>query len=74
MVLIANIHPNNIWQSFALGALLQAIIVVLAINIESLLNKESTTLKSAFITFIVTFVATMLAYGSVYILFGYRRE
>ena len=81
MPLIKGMESTSIWKAFFLNALASTLIIFIAVTVKERFdtfkdkkNEEiirTTSLKSIGFTLLATFVATMIAYTMMYIIFGY---
>ena len=82
MALIKHFRSTTIWKAFLLNSLAATLVIFLAMTIKASLDtytnkndehavKQKSNVKSVVFTLLGTFAASMLAYGGMYLIFGY---
>tara|TARA_B110000908_G_C9929380_1_gene303205 strand:- start:143 stop:415 length:273 start_codon:yes stop_codon:yes gene_type:complete len=81
MPLIKGFESTNIWNAFILNSLASTLVIFIAMavkerydNYTDKKNREinrTTNFKSIGMTIVATFIASMLAYTLMYVIFGY---
>ena len=86
MPLIAGFRSTNIWKAFILNSITSSLVIIIALivknNFDTFSNtkdtkkdtndvKQQTNFKSIMLTIVATFISSMIAYSTMYFLFGY---
>tara|TARA_Y100000389_G_scaffold197848_1_gene233235 strand:- start:596 stop:871 length:276 start_codon:yes stop_codon:yes gene_type:complete len=83
MPLISGFRSTNIWKAFILNSISSSLVIIIALTVKSKFDtfsnkykdtnnvKQQTNLKSILLTIIATFISSMIAYSSMYFIFGY---
>jgi uncharacterized BrkB/YihY/UPF0761 family membrane protein len=80
MPLIKNFHATNVWYAFILNSILTSIIIVVSITTKQTLDNfvykdavqdNKTTFGNIILTFIVTFIISMISFSLMYFIFGF---
>ena len=84
MPLIQNFRSTNIWKAFVLNSIVSTLIIFIAITIKTHFDvysrpkddrskrvKVTTNVKSVVLTLGITFLSSMLAYTTLYLIFGF---
>ena len=85
MPLIKNFHATDVWKAFILNSLLTSVIILVSITSKQYLdnfveeddanttnkNIRKTSLQNILISFVLTFIISMLSYTIMYYTFGF---
>lgn len=80
MPLINNFYATNVWYAFILNSILTSIIIVVSITTKQALDNfvykdavqdNKTTFGNIILTFIVTFIISMISFSLMYFIFGF---
>lgn len=83
MPLIAGFRSTSVWKAFFLNSIASALVIFIAINVKSRFDKftakkdpdreivRTTNWKSIVLTLIATFTASMIAFSTMYFVFGF---
>lgn len=81
MPIFHNFKSTNVWKAFTLNSILSALVIFIAITIKEKFdiyvdNKNhvftrKTTWEGVFFTLFLTFLASMLSYIFMYVMFGF---
>lgn len=74
-------ESTSIWKAFVIKAIMSSLIIIIAVTVKEKFDTfkdkkdeeiiRTTNIKSLGVTFVATFVATMIAYTTVWCFFGY---
>lgn len=80
---IVNFQATTIWKAFILNSIASTLIIFVAMSIKDRFDKfydqkgnvvtRSTSVKSVIATLLVTFLSCMIAYTTLYLIFGFGR-
>ena len=83
MSLIKGFQSTNIWKAFTLNSMAAALVIMVAMTINSKLDnyrdkngdkiEKNITFQSVITTILITFIASMTAYTILHFVFGYGR-
>ena len=86
MPLISGFRSTNVWKAFILNSIASSLVIIIALIVKSNFDtfsnnkninkdtnglKQQTNFKSIMLTIIATFISSMIAYSTMYFLFGY---
>tara|TARA_Y100000389_G_scaffold121621_1_gene119036 strand:- start:353 stop:637 length:285 start_codon:yes stop_codon:yes gene_type:complete len=86
MPLISGFRSTNVWKAFILNSIASSLVIIVALTVKSNFDtfsnnkninkdtngvKQQTNFKSIMLTIIATFISSMIAYSTMYFLFGY---
>jgi uncharacterized BrkB/YihY/UPF0761 family membrane protein len=80
MPLINNFYATNVWYAFILNSILTSVIIVVSITTKQALDNfvykdadqdNKTTFGNITLTFIVTFIISMISFSLMYFIFGF---
>jgi ABC-type spermidine/putrescine transport system permease subunit I len=81
MPLISGMKSTSIWKAFILNAMASTLIIFIAVTVKEYFDTykdkkdqeivRTTTFKSISFTIAATFIATLIAYTTMYLIFGY---
>lgn len=86
MPLISGFRSTNVWKAFILNSIASSLVIIIALTVKSNFDtfsnnkninkdtngvKQQTNFKSIMLTIIATFMSSMIAYSTMYFLFGY---
>jgi len=87
MPLISGFKSTNIWKAFILNSIASSLVIIIALTVKSNFDtisnnkdinkdtnddvKQQTNFKSIILTIVATFISSMIAYSTMYFLFGY---
>lgn len=86
MPLISGFRSTNVWKAFILNSIASSLVIIIALTVKSNFDtfsnnkninkdtngvKQQTNFKSIMLTIIATFISSMIAYSTMYFLFGY---
>ena len=82
MPLISGFKSTNVWKAFILNSIASSLVIIIALTVKSNFDtfsnnkninhvKQQTNFKSILLTITATFISSMIAYSTMYFLFGY---
>lgn len=83
MPLISGFRSTNVWKAFILNSIASSLVIIIALTVKSNFDtfsnnkdinkdvKQRTNFKSIMLTIVATFISSMIAYSTMYFLFGY---